>query len=212
MCIWLSCVLITSVRMLKILAWFPNASSHLGIAERRNIQGLVIFVKVWRESDPLSNGNRALPWCLRWKVLWVFSPPVPMVWIILKILLSQIGLVFSLFNLHSHTVDNCVFVMTGKIGKLSTLALSVWGSSVLLWHSHHHRQCWPDFGLRWWRKGRKRRQYPLPSISFSEGCLRSILAFGLNAHMFYFPSCAPVHLQSLLATTQKAHRVQPRVC
>lgn len=32
MCIWLSCVLITSVCALKILAWFSNTSSHSGVS------------------------------------------------------------------------------------------------------------------------------------------------------------------------------------
>lgn len=62
------------------------------------------------------------------------------------------------------------------------------------------------FGLGWRRMVRKRRYYTFPSVAFSGGCLRSILAFDLNAHTFYFPYCAPAHLQSLLATTQKPHK------
>lgn len=94
--------------------------------------------------------------------------------------------------------------MTGKTGNLSTSALSVWGSSALLQHSHHHSlQCWAAFGWRWWRKIRKSRHYTFPSTAFSGRCLRSILDFALNAHTFYFPYCAPAPLQSSLRISKK---------
>lgn len=105
MCIWLSCVQITSVCMLKIFGLISKCQFSFGDSREEKHSGSGDICQSWK--GKWSSQVIAIMHCLEGALGSLF-PPVPMVWIILKILLSQIGLIFSCFNLHSHVVDKCV--------------------------------------------------------------------------------------------------------
>lgn len=163
MCIWLSCVQITSVYA-KDFGLISKCYFSFGDSRET--------LRVWwylskLEGRVILSGN--CNGASAGRCFGFFSPPVLMVWIILKILLSQIGLVFSHFNLHSYVVDNCVSTVSGKIGKLQP-----WASGAPQ-HSRHQALVLGD---------EERIHCIFHSIAFSRACVRSILAFGLNAHTF----------------------------